>query len=281
MADRTHGEALRRAAVELRASPTPLLDARTLLMRATGREHAELIAAEREPLSAEAATAFRALVARRAGGEPVSQILGEREFYGRNFAVSRDVLTPRPETEMLVDAALETLPEGGRVLDVGTGSGCLLVSVLAERGDASGTGIDISERALGIARRNVSAHDVGRRARLEHCDLAEYEGGPFDLVLSNPPYIEEGAALPVEVAGHEPAIALFAGPDGLDAYRALARRLPLWLAEGGTAAVEIGTGQGEAVAAILTAPLARTHAAELRRDLAGHDRMVILRPKAR
>jgi release factor glutamine methyltransferase len=271
----TLGEALRDGARRL-GSATPLLDARILLQAATGLSHAEIIVRDREPLGLAERDLFFRFVARRAGGEPVSQIVRAREFYGRLFKVTPDVLIPRPETEMLVETAIRLLPKGGHLLDAGTGSGCILVSVLAERKDAGGIGMDASEAALRVARSNALRHGVAERGVMVHDRFETFPGG-FDLVLSNPPYIAEGAALPREVADHEPALALYAGPDGLDAYRAIAARLPVWLKAEGAAVFEVGTGQGAAVAGIMEAALPG-HRAEVALDLAGHDRMVTLAP---
>ena len=276
----THADALRAGAARLRATPTPRLDARVLLQAATGLSHAELIARDREPVRPVALSLYEDFVARRAGGEPVSQIVRRREFYGRAFKVTPDVLTPRPETEMLVEAALGALPPGGHVLDAGTGSGCILLSVLAERADAGGVGFDASEAAARVAASNARRLGLAERAAIVTDRFEAFPGGGFDVVVSNPPYIEAGAALPVEVAEHEPALALFAGADGLDAYRVIAPRLPVWLAEGGSAFLEVGAGQGAAVAALVRAALGSGYATEVTPDLAGHDRMVSARPLA-
>lgn len=276
----THGAALRRAAAALTRSDTPALDARVLLQAATGLSHAELIAHERTPLSPAARVVFRTFLTMRAGGAPVSQIVRRREFYGREFRVGPEVLTPRPETELLVELAVRALPPGGHFLDAGTGSGCVLVSVLAERTDAGGVGFDASDDALRVARINALRHGVAERGVLTHDRFETFPGGGFDVVVSNPPYIEEGATLPREVAEHEPALALFAGPEGLDAYRAIAPRLPVWLKPTGSAFLEVGAGQGAAAAAILVGQLTGTHEAQIFPDLAGRDRVVSLTPRA-
>ena len=274
----THAEALRSGTARLVRAATPRLDARVLLQAATGLSHAELIARDREPVRPVALTLYEDFLRRRAGGEPVSQIVRQREFYGRAFKVTPDVLTPRPETEMLVEAALRALPPGGHVLDAGTGSGCILLSVLAEREDAGGIGFDASAAAARVAASNARRLRLAERAAIVTDRFETFPGGGFDVVVCNPPYIAEGAPLPVEVAAHEPASALYAGADGLDAYRVIAPRLPVWLAEGGSAFLEVGQGQGEAVAALLKTALGGGYAVDVSPDLAGLDRMVTARP---
>ena len=273
------GTALRRGAERLEAAATPRLDARVLLQAATGLSHAELIARDRDAIRPVALSLYEDFLTRRARGEPVSQIVRAREFYGRTFKVTPDVLTPRPESEMLVEAALRALPPGGHVLDAGTGSGCLLLSVLAEREDAGGIGFDASPEAACVAASNARRLGLAERAAIVTDRFETFPGGGFDVVLCNPPYIAEDAVLPVEVAGHEPALALFAGADGLTAYRAIAPRLPVWLAPGGSAFFEVGTGQGAAVAALLRDALGAPYRVDVVPDLAGHDRMIAAAPR--
>ena len=273
----TLGEALRRAARRL-SGDTAMLDARVLLQAATGLTHTDLIAQDRDAIPPAQRDLYDRFVARRAGGEPVSQIVRAREFYGRVFKVTPAVLTPRPESEMLVEAALAALPEDGHVLDAGTGSGCLLLSALAEREGAGGIGFDASDDALRVAASNARRLGLAERAAFVRDRFETFPGGGFDVVVCNPPYIEDAADLPREVTNHEPALALFGGPDGLDGYRAIAPRLPVWLKPQGSAFFEIGTGQGAEVAAILGEALPG-HVASVRKDLAGHERMVVLRPR--
>ena len=273
----TLGEALRRAARRL-PGDNALLDARVLLQAATGLTQTDLIARDRDAIAPTQRAIYDRFVARRARGEPVSQIVRAREFYGRVFKVTPDVLTPRPETEMLVDAALTTLPEEGYVLDAGTGSGCVLLSVLAERPRAGGIGFDASDAAARVASANARKLGLSERAAIVRDRFETFPGGGFDVVVSNPPYVEEGADLPREVADYEPHLALFGGADGLDAYRAITPRLPVWLKPSGSAYFEIGTGQGAQVSAILGAHLPG-HAATVTRDLAGHERLVSLTPR--
>jgi len=230
-------------------------DARLLLAHALGVEPVEVILRETDAVDPVGLTAFEALVTRRLAGEPVSRIRGWREFYGRRFIVTPDVLDPRPETELLVSEGIARLPMGGRVLDLGVGSGCILVSVLAERADASGLGLDVSAAALAVARQNAEALGVGARA-----DLAEgsWDGDlpeGFDLVLSNPPYIpaDEMRDLARDVSEHDPHFALTPGGDGLGPYRAILGQIARILKRGGWIGVEFGMGQDAAVAALMTA----------------------------
>ncbi|CUH39634.1 Release factor glutamine methyltransferase [Jannaschia seosinensis] len=216
--------------------------------------------------------ALDAAIARRVAREPVSHILGRRAFWNHEFEVGPDVLDPRPDTETLIEAALTVSFD--RVLDLGTGSGCILLSLLAERERAVGVGTDISGAALAVAARNAARLDLAERAELIRSDwLAEVQGR-FDLIVSNPPYIaeDEMADLQPEVREWEPQIALTPGGDGLDAYRIIARDAPEHLVPGGRLIVEIGTGQGAAVETLFgEAGLVEITRS---RDLNGHDRVV-------
>lgn len=220
---------------------------------------------------------FAAMIERRLTDEPVAHIIGESEFYGRRFKVTRDVLIPRGDSETTLVAALEAAPDARRILDCGTGSGCLLLSLLAERPRAIGIGIDRSPAALSIARDNAVALGLADRAELILADWTQpgwAEGlATFDLVIANPPYVEAGARLDASVREFEPAEALFAGDDGLGDYRVLIPQLGALLAPGGTAVVEIGWRQAEAVAALAGA---EGFTATLRRDLAERARALIL-----
>ena len=203
----------------------------------------------------------------------MAQILGEREFWGRAFRVTPDVLDPRPETETLVEAALGG-PPAGRLLDLGTGSGCLLVTLLAEWPEATGVGVDVSPAALAVARENAERHGVEERATFHRGDWCAGLEGRFDLIVSNPPYIadDELAQLAPEVREHEPRLALAGGPDGLDAYRRLAPELPRLLSPGGRVLLEVGAGQAAAVVTILDE--AGLAVGGIRCDLGGHGRVV-------
>lgn len=272
----TVGEALRGAAERLAAtSDTARLDAELLMAHALGCSRTDLLLRHlRDPAPA----GIAALIDRRAGHEPVAYITGTQDFYGRTFSVSPAVLIPRGDSETTVVAALEARPAARRVLDCGTGSGALLLTLLAEIPQALGTGIDRSAEALEIARRNAAALDLTARARLVEADWSRAGWsaglGQFDLVIANPPYVEDDAALDATVRDHEPHGALFAGPDGLADYRTLIPQLPALLEPDGATVVEIGHAQAAAVSAI-------AHdvgfTAELRRDLAGRPRALILR----
>jgi release factor glutamine methyltransferase len=272
----TVAEALREAAARLgEVSDTARLDAELLMAEALGVSRSELLLRR---TGDDVPDAFEALVERRSRHEPVAQILGRKEFYGREFRVGRAVLTPRADSETIVQAALEVAAESGRILDLGTGSGALLLTLLAECPQAVGVGIDASTVALAVAAGNAEALGLARRARMLCRDWNEagWSGdlGRFDLVLANPPYVEESADLAPSVRDYEPAEALYAGPEGLDAYRALIPQLPALLAPEGVAVFEIGATQADQVAQIAgVAGLS----SELRRDLANRPRAIILR----
>lgn len=217
------------------------------------------------------------LATRRARREPMAYVLGEREFFGLPFMVDPSVLVPRPETETVVEAACEAAPAPARVLDFGSGSGCLLLALLQIWPDSFGIGVDRSRAALVTARRNAARLDLEARAAFVAADWGEGLAGVFDLIVSNPPYITENAlkALVPEVRDHEPRTALAGGSDGLDAYRALAPHAARLLAPGGALVLEIGAGQGPAVAAILATHGLAVVAA--RDDLAGIARALVAR----
>jgi release factor glutamine methyltransferase len=270
---------LRQAGVE-----APELDARLLLCHAAGLRHEAYIATSREALRPEAAARLDAAIARRLEREPVSRIVGTREFYGREFMVDPHALDPRPDTETLIEAALSLVDREGwsdrplKLLDLGTGTGCILITLLAELPEAHGVGTDISRGALELAAANAQGLGVAGRARFVASDWLDGVEGCFDLALSNPPYIAsaEIAALPKEVARHDPKLALDGGPDGLDAYRRIAARAAQVLAPTGKILVEIGSGQAEAVTEIfLNARLTLDCGGGVRRDLAGRPRVVV------
>lgn len=278
-------EALRAAAQRLEAaSPTARLDAEVLMAHALGVSRSDLLL--RHQRSAVPA-GFEGLVGRRLTHEPVAYITGTQEFFGREFAVSPAVLIPRGDSETIVEAALDALPDAGaaggqggalRVLDCGTGSGALLLTVLAERPDLRGVGVDRAPAALAVAQANGRALGLDSRAdwveRNWH-DPAWRSGlGEFALIVANPPYVETTVTLEPDVAQWEPHGALFAGVDGLDDYEALIPQLPDLLAPGGVAVLEIGFEQGDAVSAIAQRC---GFTAALRRDLAGRPRALVLR----
>jgi len=250
-------EIMQEAAQRLRAAgvENPLRDARLLLAHALGIEPVDVILRETDHVDAAGLAAFEALVQRRLRHEPVSRIRGWREFYGRRFIVTPDVLDPRPETELLVEQGIARLPPGGRVLDLGVGSGCILLSVLAERPDVAGVGVDISPAALAVAERNAAALGVGARVRLMQGSWESEPAGGFDLVLSNPPYIPAGdmAGLALDVTGHDPHLALTPGEDGLAAYRAIIAFHAERVRPGGWIGVECGIEQADDVCALMAA----------------------------
>lgn len=220
---------------------------------------------------------FEAMVARRLADEPVAQIIGRVEFYGRTFVVTPDVLIPRGDSETTLLAALEAAPHARRVLDCGTGSGCLLLSILAELRQATGVGIDRSRAALAVAGTNAAQLGVADRAELREADWTApgWADGlaQFDLIIANPPYIAGDAELDASVRDYEPHGALFAGTDGLADYHALIPQLSALLTPEGTAVLEIGWQQAEAVSAIARAA---GFTATLRRDLADRPRALVL-----
>lgn len=261
-------EALRRGAARLAASgvDNPRLDARLLLARAIGLDQAALLAG---PDRAFDPACYEALLARRVAREPLAYILGTQEFWSLPFLVSPATLIPRPDSETVVETALDAHPAPGRVLDLGTGTGCLLLAVLHERPDAWGVGVDRAPDAARLATANAATLGLSDRAAFVAGDWGAALGGRFDIVLSNPPYVaaSELITLQPEVAKWEPRRALDGGGDGLDAYRALAAMLPGLLAPGGSAVLEVGAGQAGAVVALAEA--ARLRLAAERADLSG------------
>lgn len=236
--------ALRIATARLAAvSDTPRLDAELLMAHAAGIARGDLLLRLHD---IEAPENFTALVERRLAHEPVSHITGRRDFWTLSLRVTPDVLTPRPDTETLMEAAVAHFRGTAgprRVLDLGTGSGALLLAALDQWREATGLGVDISAAALAVARENAERCGLADRAAFRQGDWFAGLDERFDLILANPPYIRTGAALPPEVAEHEPHGALFAGTDGLEAYRAIAPDLAAHLAPGGLAAIEIGFDQ--------------------------------------
>lgn len=274
---RRHAAAFRAAGLE-----TPELDVRLLLGMAMARPGLSLTLHGEELLGSGDAAAMDRLARRRLDGEPVARILGHREFWGMDFALGPDTLVPRPDSESVVEAALAAL--GARsslpltIIDLGTGSGCLLVAMLHECRAATGIGVDVSPGALSQARANAGAAGVGGRALW----LASGWGQAFnlaaDLVVSNPPYVPSGdiAGLAVEVWRHDPPRALDGGGDGLDAYRELAQALPGMLKPEGVAVLEIGAGQKAPVVELMRLA-GLMHSASCS-DLGGHERALVFRP---
>lgn len=257
-------------------------EARLLLSHATGLTIEQLIARGPDAAPAAAAATLRELTARRVRREPMAYILGEREFWGLPFKVSPAVLVPRPDSETVIETVLDLLPDRSRklrILDLGLGSGCLLLTLLREYPQATGVGIDASEAALAVAQANAEALGVAPRARLATGDWRQAGWtdrleGPFDLLVSNPPYIESVAVegLMPEVARHEPRLALDGGADGLAAYRIIAAALPALVVPGGWAIVEVGEGQAPEIASLFAAEGLVPRPS--RKDLGGIERVV-------
>lgn len=270
------GERLRAAGVE-----EARVEARLLLGHVLGRKPLALPLEGHRAVGAEDAARFRALVDRRAAHEPSAYLTGTRGFWTLDLAVTPAVLIPRPDTETVVAAALDHA--GGRanvrrVLDLGTGSGAILLALLAECPNAWGVGLDRSEAALRLARANAKACGLEGRAAFVRGDWAEAISGRFDIVASNPPYVDTATidTLAPEVAAHEPRAALDGGADGLSSYRAIIPTLPRLLAPSGIAVLELGAGQAESVAAIAAAEGLRR--LEIRQDLGGVPRAFALAP---
>jgi release factor glutamine methyltransferase len=277
---------IRRAARALRERgvEAPQREGRLLVCEALSVDASEAIAGGDASLEGAALDRCEALLERRLSGEPLSRIRGWREFYGRRFRISPDVLDPRADTEALVAVALDMAPPGGRVLDLGCGSGCILGSLLAERPDLSGVGVDISAAALAIARHNLERLGVDGRARLVEGDFrvlpaAESGRGPagFDIVVSNPPYIASAqiGELEAGVREHDPLIALDGGEDGLDAYRSIIARAGDWLGVSGALILEVGFGQAADV--LRLAEAAHLAFVRVESDLSGVERVVAVR----
>jgi release factor glutamine methyltransferase len=235
---------------------TPELDARVLVAHALGLDHAALIAQDTCALTGAERDAVAALAARRLAHEPVARIVGRREFWGLDLALNPATLVPRPDTETIVEAALSAVADRGapwRLADLGTGSGALLLALLSELPAAHGIGTDVSVAALRCARRNAAALGLAPRTRWIACDFASALRGPFDLVVSNPPYVAsaEIARLPPEVRDFDPRAALDGGADGLAAYRAVAAAARRILSPDGTFVLELGVGQIEGVVGVM------------------------------
>jgi release factor glutamine methyltransferase len=231
----------------------PRRDAELLLMHLIGRDRVFLLTHSDAPLTAEQAAQYESWLERRAAHEPIQYILGEQEFFGLNFAVTRDVLIPRPETEHLVETLLARVPHDQplRIVDIGTGSGAIAVALAHSLPQAQVTALDISAAALAVAKGNAETHHVADRMRFLQSDLLNAVAGErFDAIVSNPPYVADGdrASLEPQVRDYEPASALFAGPSGLDVYERLIPEALAALEPGGWLLMEIGQGQRDALA---------------------------------
>lgn len=260
---------------------TAELDARLFAEAAFEMDRLELVNREREDVPAKQLKALEAFAARRLKGEPLVRILGEKEFWGLSFKLNAATLVPRPETELLVERGLEVIGalDKPRILDLGTGTGCIPISLLTEYSDVTAVAVDLSAEALEMARFNANRHGVGNRFRtLKGSWFDPLEPGErFDLITSNPPYIETSviSGLMPEVREHDPRLALDGGPDGLAAYRAIAAEAGLFLAAEGVLLLEIGSNQGHTVSDIFVG--AGFAEVEVLPDLAGLDRMVVAR----
>jgi len=269
--------------LESHGSSSPRLDAELLAATALRMRRLDLYLQFDRPLEETQLTAIRELVRRRGDGEPVAHITGEREFYGRPFTVSADVLIPRPETETVVELTLRRARslqrdgEGVRIADIATGSGCIAISLAAELPGAKLTATDLSEAALEVAAGNVKRHHIGDQVELLRGSWCEpLQGREFDIVVANPPYIPsvELDGLARDVREREPALALDGGSDGLDAYRALLPSLATVLAPGGWGAVEVDIRAADAVAGLAREALGADLRTAVHDDLSGRPRVV-------
>ncbi|MCX7357056.1 MAG: peptide chain release factor N(5)-glutamine methyltransferase [Alphaproteobacteria bacterium] len=267
-----------RRRLEAAGIDTPVLDARLLLEAGAGVSRLEIVTDPRRVIDDAQVSAVNALTKRREAREPVSHILGRKHFWTLDLAVNANVLTPRPETEFVVEAGLqETLPTDAphRILDLGAGSGAIILALLRDRPNATGVAIDISEKALDVVRANAEQLGVADRLEIRQDNWAASLTERFDLVVSNPPYIRSGDidGLAPEVSRFEPRLALDGGPDGLTAYRIIIAALPRLLKPGAAFALEVGLGQAEGVKTL--AEEAGLSTTEPRRDLAGIPRVVV------
>ena len=227
-------------------------EAGALLSHVIGKDRTFLISHADDSIGEGEQERFAEAIARRAVGEPAQYITGTQDFYGRAFRVTPAVLIPRPETEVLVEAALQVMNEDGRICDVGTGSGCIAITLVCEKGDARALAVDVSEAALLVARENAREHSVGQRIDFQVADCfsgLDENTDQFDLIVSNPPYVAANQlpGLQREVRDHEPQVALSPGEDGLSIIRRLLKDAPRFIRGNGHLIMEIGFDQGEAV----------------------------------
>ncbi len=284
-------ELLRAATARLHRSTTPRLDAELLLAHVLGWSRTRLLAeANATPAPADVIR-FEGLLARRAQGEPIAYLIGQREFYGLSLHTDARVLIPRPETELLVELALPAIRQrigtklSVRVVDVGTGSGAIILALAAQLPATAPVDLyatDISSDALAVAAANRARHQLNRRVHLLHGDLLDALPpalrGQIDVLVSNPPYTIL-SEIDAAVRAYEPHLALDGGSEGLDVYRRLLAQVPVWLHPQGVLALEIGAWQGGAVQALVQAALPQ-HQVQIHRDLAGHERVVLASPPA-
>lgn len=275
---------LREASQTLRDAGVPEArrEAGSLLSHVIGKDRTFLISHAEDIVAGDDLARFRETVARRASGEPLQYITGVQDFYGREFRVTTDVLIPRPETELLVEAALEVIAHkpAPLICDVGTGSGCIAITLVCERTDARAVAVDVSVPALAVAEDNARRHGVSDRMRFTISDCFDSVARTaFDLVVSNPPYVAADAlpGLQREVRDHEPLVALSSGADGLDVIRRLLRDAPAFLKTDGYLIMEIGFDQGEKVQRLINENLWRLD--EIRPDLQGIPRIVLVQKR--
>ena len=276
-------QSLLAAVLELQRShvETASLDARILLEHVLGISREELLMGMDRHLTPQQQEAYKKLVAERAARRPLAQIVGRREFWGAEFSVSQNTLDPRPDSETLVEAVLERVEDRSAplsILDLGTGTGCLLLSLLRELPDAKGLGVDVSPDALTVAKENAGALGLDERVRFVGSNWCEHVEGTFDIVISNPPYIPTAdiEALEPEVSRYEPRLALDGGVDGLECYRRIMEKMPHLLSARGFAALEIGIGQQRSLE-ILAQQNGLTVDA-VKKDLGGIPRVVVINP---
>lgn len=282
---RSIADSLREASEALQTAGVPEArrEAGSLLSFVIGKDRTFLISHADDRLDGADFDRFREAVARRAEGEPLQYITGVQDFYGREFRVTPDVLIPRPETELLVEAALEVVADlpGLSICDMGTGSGCIAVTLLCERTDARAIAVDVSEAALAVATQNAQRHRVSDRIALRISDCFQgLEPAAFDLVVSNPPYVSSSAlpGLQREVRDHEPLVALSPGEDGLSVIRRLLNDGPRFVKPDGHLIMEIGFDQGEKVQSLVDPEAWRL--VEIRPDLQHIPRIVVLQRRA-
>jgi release factor glutamine methyltransferase len=260
---------------------TAALDARLLVAYALKIDAGELAARDDQAIGRAEISAANALAERRIRGEPVARIIGEKEFWSLPFGLAPATMVPRPDTEIVVESALDHLRLGGRqgdglsILDLGTGSGCILLALLSELPRAVGIGVDLAFGAAATARENAIRLGLAGRARFVAGDWTRPIAARFDVIVANPPYVDSGAlpTLPREVIGFDPRLSLDGGGDGLVPYRSIVPELPRFLAPSGVAVVEFGPRQGEAIAEMAKAVGLNT---DIRQDLAGRDRCFLL-----
>jgi release factor glutamine methyltransferase len=286
MISNTIAAALTEAGGRLRAvgADSPELDARVLLRQVTGHEDAWLIANPDAEIDRTALQGYAELLERRERREPVSQIVGEREFWSRTFRVTADVLTPRPDTETLIETVLSRIEDRDaplRILDLGTGSGCIALTLLAECPNATALGVDASPAALEVAAFNADVLGVSERVEWRETDWCEGIEGPFDVIVSNPPYIAgyELQHLDPEVREFEPNMALDGGADGMAAYRRIIPSLKRLGTEDSVIAFELGLGQARGVAAL--GRVAGLRIAEIDQDIARRARVITFEPTSK